>query len=621
MTNNSCIRLRLFFLASGVMLILLPVVSSSLSAGTAGVVINEVMSNVEGPDSGREGDQNEYLEILNISPSPVDLAGWSFTDGDATDFLELWDSTVHGELKDPDVIVGETRLQAGSYAVILDPEYADKEAGATQPYDFAPGSLVLTVGNTTLGDGLSTRDPLQLMDPEEQVIDTYGTPWEEDDEIPFDPGDGFSVERIDPGVQDSVGNWSCSRMLGGTPGAPNSVGTPFVDIGLYDGPPRIMPVFPTPSDSVVVTVTAFNCGTVEVESWKTLVYMDADGDREYSPQELLFERDRELRLTPGDSTAVEISCGVFPVGIHNLKASAIAVGDVNTENDDTYFSVNSGGVLPGVIINEVLFHPRDDGCEWIEIYNREGIPVSLCGWAFTDSDSTVRFIITDEKVFLPPGGYVVVAKDPVNVEMSYGLEPDDVLSPDGGFPSLNDGGDSVTLYDEHGILLDRVTYGKDMDGGAGISMERIDAEISGLSPDNWGNSNHYLGATPGRENSLNVAGSTGGKGLHLSPNPFSPDNDGHDDRMKITSKTVFRHSWTDLTLFDIDGRIVRRLAVHVETGQECSFLWDGMDDRGRELPPGMYIVCCRIREEATRRTSQSRSMAVLAKTKFTAVQG
>jgi hypothetical protein len=191
--------------------------------GMSQVLINEVMANVKGSESGAgaPGDRNEFVEVYNISPDTIDIDGWFLDDGDARDVLRVWtDSTIN----DPDVIMNTTRIPPNVYAVILDPEYPDTGDGNYwQPYDFPPSTIILTVGNTTLGNGLSTTDPVSLFDSDTLLTDTYGTPFDTTDSIPFNPGDGISMERIDPSLPDQESNWRPSTdPTGSTPGSENS---------------------------------------------------------------------------------------------------------------------------------------------------------------------------------------------------------------------------------------------------------------------------------------------------------------------------------------------------------------------------------------------------------------
>jgi hypothetical protein len=187
------------------------------------VVISEVMSNPKGRESGAgsPGDRNEYVELYNNDSVDVDMAGWLLWDGDGYDLIEAWTDTA---ISDPDVVIDTTVLGSGRYAVVLDPEYTSVgDTTYVQPYDFPPGTVILTVGNTTIGDGLSGNDPLSLGGPDSVFLDTYGTPDDTTDSIPFDAGDGISVERIDLRAPDREDNWAPCNDSMGTPGRENSV--------------------------------------------------------------------------------------------------------------------------------------------------------------------------------------------------------------------------------------------------------------------------------------------------------------------------------------------------------------------------------------------------------------
>ena len=203
--------------------------------GFSQVVVNEVMANVKGIDGGpgTPGDRNEFVELFNFSAGTVDVDGWFLDDGDARDVLRAWTDTT---INDPDVIINTTLIPTGAYAVILDPEYPDSGDGNyVQPYDFPPNTIILTVGNTTLGDGLSTLDPISLFDRDTLLIDTYGTPFDTTDTIPLNPGDGISMERIDPALPDLESNWLPSiDPTGSTPGRENSV-----SVGIEEGEENI----------------------------------------------------------------------------------------------------------------------------------------------------------------------------------------------------------------------------------------------------------------------------------------------------------------------------------------------------------------------------------------------
>lgn len=163
------------------------------------VQITEVMYN---PVSATTG---EFVELFNNGFDDVDLVGFTFTDGDSTDSLQAFQAS-------------GTVVTPGSYALILDPDYA---GGYTIP----AGTVLVTTGDTTLGNGLASDDPVTLFPPgESTAISTYGTPLDDTDNVPVTTAPtGFSVERRDVNAPDGDGNWCISvDPSGSTPGAANS---------------------------------------------------------------------------------------------------------------------------------------------------------------------------------------------------------------------------------------------------------------------------------------------------------------------------------------------------------------------------------------------------------------
>ncbi len=46
----------------------------------------------------------------------------------------------------------------------------------------------------------------------------------------------------------------------------------------------------------------------------------------------------------------------------------------------------------------------------------------------------------------------------------------------------------------------------------------------------------------------------------------------------------------DLAIYDLAGRLVRRLDAEVGGDQERTLRWDGRDETGRDVPSGVYLV-------------------------------
>lgn len=208
-------------------MVIMSILSLMANPAEVQVVINEVMANPKGSESGggSPGDRNEFIELYNVTDDTVDLATWVITDLDDDDVISRWTDGLL-LVKYPSVRIRSTLLMPHSFALILDPEYtsADTVGGIAQPYEFPEGTLILTVKNTTVGNGLANNDPVVLKDKSGSTISTFGTPESEDD-FPDDAGDGKSWERMSPPLPDTKTNWRISSdPSGSTPGRESSAG-------------------------------------------------------------------------------------------------------------------------------------------------------------------------------------------------------------------------------------------------------------------------------------------------------------------------------------------------------------------------------------------------------------
>ncbi len=87
----------------------------------------------------------------------------------------------------------------------------------------------------------------------------------------------------------------------------------------------------------------------------------------------------------------------------------------------------------------------------------------------------------------------------------------------------------------------------------------------------------------------------GGRGVvdqvQVAPNPFTPNGDSINDQTTISFSLFKVHVSrpVKVSLFRLDGRRVRTIEETVSGGAQ-SFVWDGRDDQGALVPPGLYIA-------------------------------
>lgn len=317
------------------------------------LVITEVMANPRGGTGAHSpDDRNEFVEIYNSGPEAVDLYNYTLTDGDAVDRIVAWqDSTIL--ILNPQVVIGTTWLVPGRYAVILDPEYTDTLAtgGWVQPYRFGDSTLILTVGNTTIGNGLSGNDPITLASPYGDTA-TFGTPHDPEDGFPVDPGDGRSWERIAISRPDIPVNWAvCPDSAGCTPGRVNAASTYF-DLGITgvfisDRTPL------QPNKEFGFTVGVKNYGMVETPEWHLSVWFAAGESIATTGVE---------PLAPGQETLFSFRARCPEVSTE-LWVKAFCPNDPDTVNNRFRYLLTPAGSGGLMRLLGSRFSPNADGFE------------------------------------------------------------------------------------------------------------------------------------------------------------------------------------------------------------------------------------------------------------------
>ena len=77
----------------------------------------------------------------------------------------------------------------------------------------------------------------------------------------------------------------------------------------------------------------------------------------------------------------------------------------------------------------------------------------------------------------------------------------------------------------------------------------------------------------------------------VSPNPFTPNGDGINDVVSISFKLLRVTSAVPVAIeiFDLSGKRVREVYSGRDPLGEYSHTWDGTDDSGRPVPPGLFL--------------------------------
>ncbi len=105
----------------------------------------------------------------------------------------------------------------------------------------------------------------------------------------------------------------------------------------------------------------------------------------------------------------------------------------------------------------------------------------------------------------------------------------------------------------------------------------------------------------------------GAAGIVLTPNPFSPDGDGMDDRLQIQYRFEDPNYMLKVRVYDRYGRLIRHLAENYPAGFDGALAWDGRSDAGETNRIGIYIVYVEAYNSSTGQKKVFRETAVLAR--------
>lgn len=134
-----------------------------------------------------------------------------------------------------------------------------------------------------------------------------------------------------------------------------------------------------------------------------------------------------------------------------------------------------GGNPADIVISEVMFNAlTDDGGtlkgEWLEIYNKGSVSITLSGWGIRDTqglDIITTSMCPNLSCEIPPGGCWLIAVEPFSLqqELSQYVTPTDILftatvflSTTMGGNGLGNGADGVALTHTTGPLVDCVGW-------------------------------------------------------------------------------------------------------------------------------------------------------------------
>lgn len=542
------------------------------------VVITEIMA---APRSG----EAEWVEIHNLSSQAVDLK----------------DCTIHDATGKLLPVSDRSRLLHPDARLVLSEHWPPGDR-----WDIPPDSVLVPDRLPSLNN---SGDDIVLCRAEGTVLDSihYAGSWLGDR--------GVSLERIHPDRPHAKENWApCTDPSGATPGRSNSVAPPPFDLRLREASVH--------GDSIQLQIE--NRGTARPSSAEVKILLTA-ADRQ--PRVLL--RGEFPPPEPASFKTVAYPLPSISPGRHVLLAVLDCPEDMRTANDSLLFSVHVPLRRHALLINEIMFEPLHESCEWIEVLNvsQEGVDISgftLAG-APGYSGERSRLHLPEGIHTVPPGGYAVVAAD------SSVMTRFPMLSETGGKAmlitlgrsslGLGNSDDDILLLDYDDRVIDSLHYSQEahhpfLASTAGCSLELIHPSLHGSGMNGWGSCTDAPGGTPGRQNSIHSAIPPDARQdrtrITVTPLPFSPDGDGFEDYCVISCTAASAVNQMRLRLFDVNGRLVRTLRSNAPAGRRIDVIWDGLDEEGRRVRIGPYVALLELLDTADDTVSAARGIVVVA---------
>ena len=521
------------------------------------IVIDEIMAD---PTPSNGLPEVEWLEIRNVSPFDINLSGWKLAKSTGKS------GPLINRILKPDSVL----LICSSGSVIGLSVY---------------GTVVSVTSFPSLSN---TGDLISLLAPDGRTIHAvnYTDDWYHNE---LKKQGGWSLEMTDINNPCSgTDNWSASiNINGATPGFANSIDALNID----DYSPKLIRAIATDSFHVVLyfnepmdSISAMNVANYQIDN-------GIGSPISVLPSAPLF-----------DKIIIETIMPIQRNVIYNVTVNGVtdcisnSIGSFNT----TRFGIASLPDSFDVVVNEILFNPKSDGVDYVELYNRSEKMIDLKSLHIANLNSLG---VIDNIISLPDDGYLFFPKQMLVFTTSSSMVkrnyvsnyPDNIITVN-ELPSFNDDEGNVILLNEQGNIIDKLSYKDDwhfklLNDVEGIALERINYDSKTQDENNWHSASETVGfGTPADKNSQSMNNDIVAGTISVSPKIISPNNDGFDDVAAIYYSFPEPGYVANIIIFDVSGNRVKHLKTNALCGSQGIYNWDGLNDKHQRINTGQYIV-------------------------------
>jgi hypothetical protein len=521
------------------------------------VVINEIMAD---PDPVVGLPNYEYVELYNRTPFAISLAGWTFTAGTNTKPL-------------PNYI-----LRGNSYVV-----FASTSAAPNYPASANVFGITSFPALTNGGQSLAIKDGAN------NVISaiTYSDTWYQNT---AKKDGGWSLEQIDPNNPCAgINNWRASiNPQGGTPGAINSVNAANAD----NSSPQVTRATVITPDTIQVF---FNEPLALATMLDTLIYTINNGIGNPYWIATVGNDNKSVKLALRNLLQAQTT---YQIVVGNVITDCVG-NIINSDYNTALFAIPETIAMGDIIINEILSDPKTGGYDFVEIYNKSNKVLDLKTLRLSQFDSllnvpsSIKTITTEGFLFFPQQ-YIVLTANSNAVKNQYPTNNPKAFIDLTSMITMNIASGSVCLSTTNDII-DLFFYTQDMhfpllNSTKGVTLERIDFNRSTKDKNNWHSAAEAIGfGTPGLKNSQYNEAGEANTDFEISPEVFSPDQDGYNDIVNLNYKFEKPGYIANVMIYDSKGRLVRNLVRNELLGISGTFSWDGVNETRDKERIGIYV--------------------------------
>ncbi len=437
----------------------------------------------------------------------------------------------------------------------------------------------------------NSGDKLVLLNQDSTPVDviTYDLSYYAD---AFKSNGGFSIERLDLNHPcDNPSNWQASiSPKGGTPGERNSILKTISPHEAFEC------VHGELINSNRISITLNESLRADQISHASC-YLEETED---TLKETIYNYNQSYQLQFISPVALDTHSiytihlqgieNCFGQAINSNKSIAIGYG----------FEADSGEIC----INEILFNPKPEDDDYIELYNTStrSLDLSKLKIAKLLNGSAEQFyaLINTPRNILPQE-ILCLSKDPNKICLSYPSNQSKQVIAYHTICSMNDDTDRIILINRHGLRVEEIAYHENwqhplLNDVEGVALERRSSSQSGLTKDNWVSACANDGyGTPGLMNaaSADIPFSDSSEDWLLYPKLLTPNGDGIDDYLYLQKKMDGNTSIAEIKIVSTDGELVTKVCDPQSISAQEEQIWNGILGDGKKAPFGIYYVWIR----------------------------